>query len=63
MPDLVIALTVPPAARPSSAEKLLMPTWNSLMAAWLIEYDVRVRPRASEKNAWLLSAPSTVLLL
>jgi hypothetical protein len=42
----VTAFTVPPAARPNSAEKLLIPTWNSLMAAWLIEYDVRVRPRA-----------------
>ena len=50
---------MPPAARPNSAEKLLTPTWNSLIAAWLIEYDVRVRPRASEKNAWLLSTPST----
>src|SRR6185369_795566 len=30
---------------------------------WLIEYALRVRPRSSEKNPWLLSPPSTVLLL
>src|SRR5262245_54642872 len=52
-----------PAARPYSAEKLEVLTWNSLMAAWGVEYPMRVRPRSSEKKAWLLSAPSTVLLL
>jgi hypothetical protein len=36
VPDLVTAFTVPPAARPNSAEKLLIPTWNSRIAAWLI---------------------------
>src|SRR5690242_13349327 len=33
------------------------------MAGRGVEYPARVRPRSSEKNAWLLSAPSTVLLL
>src|SRR5689334_20303058 len=32
------------------------------MAGRGVEYPARVRPRSSEKNAWLLSAPSTVLL-
>src|SRR5580765_5896517 len=32
------------------------------MASLGVEYPARVRPRSSEKNAWLLSAPSTVLL-
>ena len=63
VPDLVTAFTVPPAARPNSADMLLTPTWNSLIEAELIEYTARVRPRASEKKAWLLSTPSTMLLL
>ena len=50
MPDFVTAFTVPPAARPNSAEKPLIPTWNSRIDAWLIVYETRVRPRASEKN-------------
>src|SRR6478672_2582078 len=32
------------------------------MATLGVEYPARVRPRSSEKKAWLLSAPSTVLL-
>src|SRR5918993_3764262 len=58
-----MALITPPAERPYSAAKFDVLTWNSRMAAWLIEYALRVRPLSSEKKPWLLSPPSTVLLL
>jgi hypothetical protein len=35
VPDLVIALTMPPIARPNSAAAPRLTTWNSAIESWL----------------------------
>ena len=56
-PLLVTTFTVPPAARPYSAENPLGMTWNSCTASWL-KVD-----RTEPVEASLLSMPSTMTLL
>src|SRR5512141_1957942 len=56
-PLFVTTFTVPPAARPYSAEKPFATTWNSWTASWLnVE-------RTEPVDTSLLSRPSTITLL
>src|SRR5271154_6250259 len=52
----------PPAACPYSAEKFDVFTWNSWIAAWLVEYPYPPLPRSLPEKARLWSVPYIVML-